>query len=241
MKCKPWIRHFQPQKFQCFSSTQFALHGLRALEKSLRGSVRWVWNLGIGNSVGRQGRGNQPPYRRYGPDMEIQYRLRRTSKNQQNSLQKGSRSGISVSTPHRRYGHRLRTPFWRTPFPRLLSLEKVSNRHFSRLFWTTHRTGESEPRPTSGPTSGPTNGSTSGPTSPPTRAPTRADFPVSALQGLPTKHPTNVSTEGPTVDHFSRLFGDAEAGGPGRLVSDSFFFDFEPGGPEILLSPVAAV
>ena len=32
MKCKPWIRHFQPRKFQCFSS-QFALHGLRALDK----------------------------------------------------------------------------------------------------------------------------------------------------------------------------------------------------------------
>ena len=31
MKCKPWIRHFQPRRFQCFSS-QFALHGLRALE-----------------------------------------------------------------------------------------------------------------------------------------------------------------------------------------------------------------
>ena len=31
MKCKPWIRHFQPRKFQCFSS-QFALQGLRALE-----------------------------------------------------------------------------------------------------------------------------------------------------------------------------------------------------------------
>ena len=31
MKCKPWIRHFQPRKFQCFSS-QFALHGLRALD-----------------------------------------------------------------------------------------------------------------------------------------------------------------------------------------------------------------
>ena len=31
VKCKPWIRHFSPPKFQCFSS-QFALHGLRALE-----------------------------------------------------------------------------------------------------------------------------------------------------------------------------------------------------------------
>ena len=32
MKCKPWIRHFPPPEFQCFSS-QCALHGLRALEK----------------------------------------------------------------------------------------------------------------------------------------------------------------------------------------------------------------
>ena len=32
--------------------------------------------LGIGNGVGKQGRGNQPPYRRYGPDTEIQYRPR---------------------------------------------------------------------------------------------------------------------------------------------------------------------
>ena len=43
-----------------------------------------------------------------------------TGKNKQNSLQKGSRYGISVSTPHRRYGHRLRTPLLWTPFPRLL-------------------------------------------------------------------------------------------------------------------------
>ena len=33
MKCKPCIRHFQPPKFRCFSS-QCALHGLCALEKS---------------------------------------------------------------------------------------------------------------------------------------------------------------------------------------------------------------
>ena len=31
MKCKPWIRHSQPPKFQHFSS-QCALHGLRTLE-----------------------------------------------------------------------------------------------------------------------------------------------------------------------------------------------------------------
>ena len=81
------------------------------------------WGLGIGNGVGKQGRGNQPPYRRYGPDADIQHRPRephRLAKNKQNSLQRGSRYGISVSTPHRRYGHRLRTPFLRTPFPRLL-------------------------------------------------------------------------------------------------------------------------
>ena len=35
-------------------------------------------------------------------------------------IKEKSRYGISVSTPHRRYGHRLRTPFLRTPFPRLL-------------------------------------------------------------------------------------------------------------------------
>ena len=35
------------------------------------------WTLGIGNGVGKQGRGNQPPYRRYGPDTEIQYRPRK--------------------------------------------------------------------------------------------------------------------------------------------------------------------
>ena len=33
--------------------------------------------LGIGNVGGKQGRGNQPPYRRYGPDTEIQYRPRK--------------------------------------------------------------------------------------------------------------------------------------------------------------------
>ena len=33
--------------------------------------------LGIGNGVGKQGGGNQPPYRRYGPDTEIQYRSRK--------------------------------------------------------------------------------------------------------------------------------------------------------------------
>ena len=32
--------------------------------------------LGIGNAGGKQGRGNQPPYRRCGPDTEIQYRPR---------------------------------------------------------------------------------------------------------------------------------------------------------------------
>ena len=35
-----------------------------------------AYYLGIENSIGKQGRGNQPPYRRYGPDTEIQYRPR---------------------------------------------------------------------------------------------------------------------------------------------------------------------
>ena len=56
----------------------------------------------------------------------------RTGKNQQNSLQKGSRYGISVSTPHRRYGHRLRTPFLRTPFPRLLFWDREKSADSNR-------------------------------------------------------------------------------------------------------------
>ena len=69
------------------------------------------------------------PYRRQEHDTEIQYRLPRCLQNQRvNSasnalplqrIKEKSRYGISVLTPHRRYGHRLRTPFLRTPFPRL--------------------------------------------------------------------------------------------------------------------------
>ena len=64
----------------------------------------------------------------------------RTGKTQRNSLQMGGRYGISVSTPHRRYGHRLRTPFLRTPFPRLLLktldlIERILLSIFA--FWTT--------------------------------------------------------------------------------------------------------
>ena len=50
---------------------------------------------------------------------------RETSASSDSPLQRvkeKSRYGISVSTPHRRYGRRLRTPFLRTPFPRLLLL-----------------------------------------------------------------------------------------------------------------------
>ena len=50
MKCKPWIRHFSPPKFQCFSS-QFALHGLRAPDyrapEILRKEGKTLKNLGI--------------------------------------------------------------------------------------------------------------------------------------------------------------------------------------------------
>ena len=37
MKCKPWIRHFSPPKFHCFR-TQFAFHGLRALDHRFSGN-----------------------------------------------------------------------------------------------------------------------------------------------------------------------------------------------------------
>ena len=71
-----------------------------------------------------------------------------------------------------------------------------TEKNFLGIHWTTQRTGESEPRPTSGPTSGPASGSTSGPTSPPTRAPTRAptrsDFPVFS----PSRTPHETSREG---------------------------------------------
>ena len=51
-------------------------------------------------------------------------------------IKEKSQYGNSVSTPHRRYGHRLRTPSLRTPFPRLLwffSLPYIQMRHLKRL------------------------------------------------------------------------------------------------------------
>ena len=49
MKCKPWIGHFQPRKLQCFSS-QFALHGLRALDWPLcEGNFRHKMTTIVGN------------------------------------------------------------------------------------------------------------------------------------------------------------------------------------------------
>ena len=52
------------QLHRCFTSSRF------------RADLFAHCCLGIGNGVGRQGRGNQPPCRRYGTDTEIQYRLR---------------------------------------------------------------------------------------------------------------------------------------------------------------------
>ena len=47
MKCKPWIRHFQPPKFQCFRS-QCGLHGLRPLETLYDTSLRaWILKKAI--------------------------------------------------------------------------------------------------------------------------------------------------------------------------------------------------
>ena len=79
-------------------------------------------NLRVRNGVGKQGCSNQPPIDDTDPiqKLSIDPGSPTDLQTQQNSLQKGSRYGISVSTPHCRYGHRLRTPFLRTPSPRLL-------------------------------------------------------------------------------------------------------------------------
>ena len=49
----------------------------RLTERDSSGCSFSSWNLRIGNGVGKQGRGNQPPYRRHGPDTEIQYQPRK--------------------------------------------------------------------------------------------------------------------------------------------------------------------
>ena len=61
-------------------------------------------DVAIGNGGGKQGRGNQPYYRRYGPDTEILYRLRKLHRHAKPSRSLRSPYGISVSTPHHRYG-----------------------------------------------------------------------------------------------------------------------------------------
>ena len=88
------------------------------------------YSLRIGNGVGKQGYGNRPPIDDRNPIRKFSIDCLDASKNQRvNSastdsplqrIKEKSRYGISVLTPHRRYGHRLRTPFLRTPFPRLL-------------------------------------------------------------------------------------------------------------------------
>ena len=79
---------------------------------------------------GRQTEVRQSPISTIRTPTEIQHRLPECLQNQQpNSastdsqlqwIKEKNRYGISVSTPHRRFGHRLRTPFLRTLFPRLL-------------------------------------------------------------------------------------------------------------------------
>ena len=73
--------------------------------------------LRIGNGVGKQGYGNRPPIddrnpiRKFSIDpLCLQNQWDSTDSPQQRIKEK-SRYGNSVSTPHRRYGHRLRTPF----------------------------------------------------------------------------------------------------------------------------------
>ena len=67
MKCKPSIRHFQPPKFQCFSS-QFALHGLRAVEKIGKPQMWERAHVGFGGT-GRKRKGpctKQCAWRKHG-------------------------------------------------------------------------------------------------------------------------------------------------------------------------------
>ena len=74
------------------------------------------------NGGGKQGRGNQPPYRRYRPDTEIQYRPRSHAdlQNPAEFSPKGKpmrNFSIDPTSPIRT---RSWTPFLRTPFRRLL-------------------------------------------------------------------------------------------------------------------------
>ena len=62
----------------------------------------------------------------------------RTSKIQQNSLQKGSRYGTSVSTTYRQYGHDCGCRFLRTPCPRLLIVFETITR---RKSWFSNHLG----------------------------------------------------------------------------------------------------
>ena len=57
------------------SMTPFCLHRSPLFLKIIRGVGHRSGNRK--NGGGKQGRGNQPPYRRYGPDTEIQYRPRK--------------------------------------------------------------------------------------------------------------------------------------------------------------------
>ena len=89
--------------------------------------------LRIGNGVGNQGYGNRPPIDNRNPVRKFSIDPLRLQNQWDNSastdsprqrIKEKSRYGNSVSTPRRRYGHRLRNPFLRTPFPRLLVLER---------------------------------------------------------------------------------------------------------------------
>ena len=103
----------------------------------------WSVHLRIGNGVGKQGYGNRPPIddrkpiRKFSIDplgLQNQWDNSASTDSPRQRFKEKSRYGNSVSIPHRRYGHRLRTPFLRTPFPRLL-VQKVCAKkvraHFS--------------------------------------------------------------------------------------------------------------
>ena len=107
----------------CGSSVHFPRKEARSAGKMQDVCIRPVSGDEVGPLLRHKGSRQSTPLStiltRYGNSVSTPGATR-TGKCKQNPPQKRSQYGISVSTPHRRYGHRLRTPFLRTPFPRLL-------------------------------------------------------------------------------------------------------------------------
>ena len=121
LQCIACLASQRESPFECRCRRD--LHKTRVLMAVATRCTLHALHLGIRNGGGKHGRGNQPPYRRYGPDTEIQYRPRKLHMDLQNPAElspkgKAMRNFSIDPTPLIRT--RLRTPFLQTPFPRLL-------------------------------------------------------------------------------------------------------------------------